>query len=189
MRFKWLIAFASLLALACNLGVGADGDHTDWDWAYSIARDAVDEQYGEHWYVKSFGAEYLSISGNLYDGVTFPEWDVYFSDGSDRVLWVFIHKDGQFSIFEYDSSYYYNDPLSSTYNSHYVQSWLLTASRVYREITGRTDDVCYELDCFYDENRNECDVVRIALHDDELERLGRVELIAQTGEILAFTFY
>ncbi len=186
MRFKWLIAFASLLVLACSLGVDADGDGTDWDWAYSIARDAVDERYGEHWYVRSFGAEYLNISGNLYEGMTFPEWDVYFSDGTERVLWVFIHEDGQFSIFEYDSSYYYNVPLSSTYNSHYVQSWLLTASQVYREMTGRNDDVCYELDC--ESQLYGCDLVTIYLFNEELEGLGYVELLPWNNQITEFWF-
>ena len=185
MRFKWLIAFASILVLACSIGVDTDGDGTDWDWAYSIARDAVDMAYGGHWYVRSFGAEYLDISGDLYDGVTFPEWDVYFSDGSDAFLWVLIHPDSRYSIFELEGYYYNNFPLSSIYGSEAVKSWLRTASHVYRELTGLADDVCYELYCYYDESSYDCDYVSVGLYDAELEWLASVNLLPQSGEIVS----
>jgi hypothetical protein len=189
MRLKTLTALTALLTLSCGLLTGTDGDRTDWDWAYAIARSAVDDRYGEHWFVESFGAEYLDITGELYDGMTFPEWDVYFSDGSDTYLWVFIHEDGQFGIFELDSSYYMIEPLTSTYDSAYVSSWLQTASCVYREITGRKDDVCYELTCFYCEWASyHCDLVEIDLYDEELEDLGYIRLLPRNNEITEFGF-
>ena len=184
MRPKFAIVLTTLLSLSCTLLTEVGGDSTDWDWAYSIARAAVDEQYGEHWYVRSFGAEHLDITGNLYDGETFPEWHVYFSDGTDRLLWVFIHEDGQFGIFELDTSDHTYDPLSSTYDSTYVRSWLRTSSNAYREITGRTDDVCYELYC----SSSIYDRVNILLLNEDLDEVGHVLLKAWNSQIEVFWF-
>ncbi len=189
MRVILSIVLVGLLALACDLGVAAEGTLAGWDWALDIARDAVDLAYGEHWYVRSFGAEYLDITGDLYEDMSFPEWDVYYSDGSDTYLWVLIHPDGQYTIFELDGSYYSNNPLTSTYSSDAVASWLGTASGVYRELTGLADDACYELDCFYYESYNyECDYVSVELYDVELEWLASVDLLPQTGEIVSVYF-
>jgi len=185
MLVKPIIALTALSVLACSIGVDTDGDGTDWDWAYAIARDAVDMAYGEHWYVRSFSAEYLNISGNLYDGVTFPEWNVYFSDGSDAYLWVLIHPDSRYSIFELEGYYFNNLPLSSTYGSAAVKSWLRTASRVYRELTGLADDACYEPYCYYVESSYDCDYVSVGLYDAELEWLASVNLLPQSGEIVS----
>ena len=188
MRIICLIALVGLLALACDLGLDADGGLTGWDWALAIARDAVDLAYGEHWYVKAFGAEYLDITGDLYDGMSFPEWDIYYSDGSDAYLWVLIHPDGQYSIFELEGSQYSNYPLTSTYDSEAVGSWLRTSSSVYRELTGLADDVCYELDCNYDEAYYDCDFVTIYLCNSDLDMLALVGLLPQTGEIVMVYF-
>ncbi|HUT97796.1 MAG TPA: hypothetical protein VM054_01815 [bacterium] len=187
MRITRLIVLVGLMALACDLGVGADGGLTGWDWASAIARDAVDLAYGEHWYVSSFGAEYLDISGDLYEDIPFPEWDVYYSDGSYTLLWVIIHPDGRYSIFEFDG--YGASPLNSTYSSEAVASWLRTASRVYRELTGLTDDVCYVMNCWCEEEMDNCDLVAVGLYDVDLERLAVAYLLAQTGEITGFNFY
>jgi hypothetical protein len=189
MRIVRLIALVGLLALACDLGVGGDGGLTGWDWARAIARDAVDLAYGEHWYVKGFGAEYLVITGDLYEEMSFPEWDVYYSDGSDAYLWVLIHPDGRYAIFELEGYDFNNLPLGSTYDSEAVAFWLRTASRVYRELTGLADDVCYELDCFYNYSYPyECDYVSVGLCNAELETLASVDLLPQTGEIVEVSF-
>ncbi|MCX7021972.1 MAG: hypothetical protein NTW26_06835 [bacterium] len=185
MRITLSIVLVGLLVLACDLGVGADGGLTGWDWARALARDAVDMAYGEHWYVMSFGAECLDISGDLYDGMAFPEWDVYYSDGSDAYLWVIIHPDGRYIIFELEGSQYGNSPLTSTYDSDAVSSWLRTASRVYRELTGLADDVCYEPYCSHS---SDGDYVRISLCNSDLETLARVDLLPQTGEIVSVSF-
>jgi len=187
MRVILSIVFVGLLALACDLGVGDDGDAdlTGWDWALAIARDAVDMAFGEHWYVMSFGAEYLDISGDLYEEMSFPEWDVYYSDGSDAYLWVLIHPDGRYTIFELEGSPYGYDPLNSTYDSAAVKSWLRASSDVYRELTGLTDDVCYGLECSY---YSDGDYVSVILCNSELEELASVYIIAQSGEITDIYF-
>jgi hypothetical protein len=180
MRITRLIVLLGLLLTACDMGTGTDDGLTGWDWALDIARDAVDLAYGEHWYVRSFGAEYLDITGELYEETSFPEWDVYYSDGSEAYLWVIIHPDGRYSIFELEGSEYGNAPLNSTYDSEAVRSWLHIASDVYRELTGLADDVCYELYCSHGSSR---DYVSVTLYNADLESLGRVELLAQSGEI------
>jgi hypothetical protein len=190
MRVLFLIVLVGLLALACDLGVAAEGGLlTGWDWALAVARDAVDLAYGEHWYVKAFGAANLDLTGDLYEDMSFPEWDVYYSDGSDAYLWVLIHPDGRYSIFELEGSEYSNLPLISTYDSQAVKSWLQTASGVYRELTGLTDDACYELDCFYNNSYPyECDYVSVGLCNSDLEELASVDLLPRTGEIVEVSF-
>ena len=60
-----------------------------------------------------------------------------------------------------------------------------TASRVYRELTGLADDVCYGLYC---SSLLYGDYVSVDLLDVELEWLGSVDLLAQTGEIVSVSF-
>jgi hypothetical protein len=188
MRVILSIVLVGLLALACDLGTAAEGGLTGWDWALAISRDAVDLAFGEHWYVKAFGAEYLDVTGDLYEGTDDPEWDVYYSDGSDACLNVLIHPDGQYTILEFESYYTNNLPLISTYDSTAVASWLQTASGIYRDLTGLADDACYGLDCDFDENGFGCDYVRVYLCSSDLEMLAWVGLLPQTGEIVSVYF-
>jgi len=189
MRVILSIVLLGLLLTACDINTGTEGGLTGWDWALAISREAVDLAYGEHWYVRSFGAEYLDITGDLYEDMSFPEWDVYYSNGSDTYLWVLIHPDGRYTIFELDGSYYSNNPLTSTYSSDAVASWLGTASGAYRELTGLADDACYELDCFYNYSYPyECDYVSVGLCNADLEELASVDLLPQSGEIVELSF-
>jgi hypothetical protein len=188
MRVIRLIALLGLLAVACDFGTGAEGELTGWDWALALSREAVDMAFGEHWYVKAFGAEYLDITGDLYSDMDDPEWDVYYSDGSEACLQVLIHPDGQYTILEFNNYFNNNLPLTSTYDSDAVTSWLRTASNLYRELTGLEDDACYGLDCDFDEDDYDCDYVRVYLYDADLELLAWVGLLPQTDEILRVYF-
>ncbi|HDR06662.1 MAG TPA: hypothetical protein ENN88_03425 [Candidatus Coatesbacteria bacterium] len=184
---KILLIAPALVLLACDLGVG-DGDitATDWDWALAIARSAVNKAYGEHWYIKAFGAEFLDKAGALYDDPAHPPvWEVFYSDGSNTQLRVLIHADGRYTIFEQKNPESGNLPLCSTYDSDAVESWLRTASEVYRELTGLADDACYDIYCYH---TSDGDYVSVGLFDADLACLLRVVLLAQSGDIVGIYF-
>ncbi len=178
------LPLAGLLA-ACDLQPTGETSGLDLEWAREIADERVAAEYGDGWYLTSFGAEYLDHDALLYTPHEYSYWFFRYYNGSEYVLWVWVLLDGDVIVWEIDP--HDTDALPDTYDSGDVRAWLAAARGCYRRLSGREDDVCYTLYVFMDYmGFQDYPRVCIDLHDAGLERLASCSLYADTGEVYDF---
>lgn len=185
-----VIAFILLPVLLLSCTTMTDVNDTiagDWDWALEIATQAIEDSYGTDFYTCSFYGENLNREGFLDEGMLFPVWTIYLANGENYYLRLRIHPDGDYFLEKRERQYGWEDPLNFRYTSVDVRRWLAIASYAYRQLSGRLDDVSYELSCEtwggYE------DTVSIGLYDLEYERIGYVDMNARSGEVGSVSAY
>ena len=175
-----LFALLPVLLLSCTTMTDVNGTADgDWDWALGIATQVIEDTYGTDFYTCSFYGENLNREGFLDEGMLFPVWTVYLANGENYYLRLRIHPDGDYFLEKREYSYGTESPLNFCYTSEDVRRWIAIASYAYRQLSGRLDDVSYELSC----RSSYEDTVSIGLYDLEYERIGYVDMDARSGEV------